>query len=48
MSLYSTFINVLSFVNKTKMIITLFQEDNIFGLNASLTYGPQLQNIIGN
>ena len=25
------------------MIIILFQEDNIFGTNASLTYGPQLQ-----
>ena len=22
---------------------TLFQEDNIFGTNASLTYGPQIQ-----
>ena len=25
------------------IIITLFQEDNIFGTNSSLTYGPQLQ-----
>ena len=25
------------------IIITLFQEDNIFGMYASLTYGPQLQ-----
>ena len=25
------------------LIITLFQEDNIFGMNASLTYGPQIQ-----
>ena len=25
------------------IIITLFQEDNIFGTNASLTYGPQIQ-----
>ena len=25
------------------MIITLFQEDNLFGMYASLTYGPQLQ-----
>ena len=25
------------------MIITLFQEDNILGTNASLTYGPQIQ-----
>ena len=24
------------------IIITLFQEDNIFGTNASLTYGPQI------
>ena len=27
----------------TIIIISLFQEDNIFGTNASLTYGPQLQ-----
>ena len=25
------------------IIITLFQEDNIFVTNASLTYGPRLQ-----
>ena len=25
------------------IIITLFQEDKIFGMNASLTYGPQIQ-----
>ena len=25
------------------IIITLFQEDNIFGTSASLTYGPPLQ-----
>ena len=25
------------------VIISLFQEDNIFGTSASLTYGPQLQ-----
>ena len=25
------------------VIITLFQEDNIFGTNASLSYGPQIQ-----
>ena len=25
------------------IIISLFQEDNIFGTNASLTYGPQFQ-----
>ena len=28
-----------------EIIITLFQEDNIFGTNASLTYGPQIQDI---
>ena len=25
------------------IIITLFQENNIFGMDASLTYGPKLQ-----
>ena len=25
------------------LIITLFQEDNIFGMDTSLTYGPQLK-----
>ena len=25
------------------IIISLFQEDNIFGMNAILTYGPRLQ-----
>ena len=25
------------------IIISLFQKDNIFGTNASLTYGPRLQ-----
>ena len=25
------------------IIITLFQEDNIFGADAILTYGPQIQ-----
>ena len=25
------------------IIINLFQEDNIFGMDASLTYGPQIQ-----
>ena len=25
------------------IIVTLFQEDNIFGMYVSLTYGPQLQ-----
>ena len=28
---------------KVIIIITLFHEDNIFGTNASLTYGPQIQ-----
>ena len=27
------------------IIITLYQEDNIFGRVASLTYGPQLTNV---
>ena len=27
------------------IIITLFQEDNIFGTDVSLTYGPQLTNV---
>ena len=27
------------------LIIILFQEDNIFGTNASLTYGPQIQRL---
>ena len=31
------------FVRVTIIIITLFQEDNISGTNASLTYGPQIQ-----
>ena len=30
---------------KLIIIITLFQEDNIFGRVASLTYGPQLTNV---
>ena len=29
--------------NNNIIIITLFQEDNIFGTNVSLTYGPQIQ-----
>ena len=29
------------------IIMTLFPEDNIFGMNASLTYGPQFKKIIG-
>ena len=28
---------------KTIIMISLFQEDNIFGTNASLTYDPRLQ-----
>ena len=31
--------------NNNIIIITLFQEDNIFGRVASLTYGPQLTNV---
>ena len=31
------------FISLHLLIITLFQEDNIFGTNASLTYGPQIQ-----
>ena len=31
------------FVSLHLLIVTLFQEDNIFGTNASLTYGPQIQ-----
>ena len=27
------------------IITILFQEDNIFGTDASLTYGPQLTNV---
>ena len=30
------------FISLHLLIITLFQEDNIFGTNASLTYGPQI------
>ena len=33
------------FFNIIIIIITLFQEDNIFGRVASLTYGPQLTNV---
>ena len=32
-------------LNNNNIIITLFQEDNIFGRVASLTYGPQLTNV---
>ena len=28
------------------IIIALFQEDNIFGTDAILTYGPQFSNVI--
>ena len=30
-------------VYMTVILTTLFKEDNIFGMNVSLTYGPQLQ-----
>ena len=30
-------------IDRIIIIISLFQEDNIFGTNASLTYGPRLQ-----
>ena len=30
------------FISLHLLIITLFQEDNIFDTNASLTYGPQI------
>ena len=29
--------------NNNTIMVTLFQEDSIFGTNASLTYGPQIQ-----
>ena len=29
----------------TEIIVTLFQEDNIFGTNASLTYGLKYKDI---
>ena len=31
------------FLSSIIIIISIFQKDNIFGTNASLTYGPQLQ-----
>ena len=31
------------FISLHLLIITLFQEDNIFGTSASLTYDPQIQ-----
>ena len=34
---------ILGWFEYNNNIITLFQEDNIFGTNASLTYGPQIQ-----
>ena len=41
-----SFVFVMVLLGKTiKIIITLFQEDNIFGMYASLTYGPQLHKI---
>ena len=33
------------FLNLIIIIITLFQEDNIFGTDACLTYGPPLTDI---
>ena len=53
--LFSDWINLMDKTNKMTVrpsktiiiiiiiIITLFQEDNIFGTDASLTYGPQIQ-----
>ena len=41
-SVSSVSVQVL-FISLHLLIITLFQEDNIFGTNASLTYGPQIQ-----
>ena len=35
--------NLIIIIMIILIMITLFQEDNIFGTNASLTYGPQLQ-----
>ena len=40
---YVMVIKNLSLYVIIKIIISLFQEDNIFGMNASLTYGPRLQ-----
>ena len=34
---------ILNIIIIIMIIITLFQEDNVFGTNASLTYGPQVQ-----
>ena len=31
--------------NNNNIIITLFQEYNVFGTDASLTYGPELTNV---
>ena len=36
------------FISRHRLIITLFQEDNIFGTNASLTYGPQIATVSKN
>ena len=51
MTYFSTYIVIKSIIDFQYVviliiIITLFQEDNIFGTNASLTYGTQLQNTI--
>ena len=37
-------ISVIIINNKGELIITTFQEDNVFGTSGSLTFGPQLQN----
>ena len=41
--LFLCLIRIWGKMPSTEIIITLFQEDNIFGTNASLTYGPQIQ-----
>ena len=40
--IWTDFLHKIS-IDFTLIIISLFQEDNIFGMYASLTYGPQLQ-----
>ena len=42
-SLFLCHIRIWGKMPSTEIIITLFQEDIIFGTNASLTYGPQIQ-----
>ena len=44
--LFWTIVYIIVFIiicRRIIIIITLLQEDNIFGTSASLTYGPQLQ-----